>query len=89
MQHLLRHYRSTQDDATTAAITTIIHLAAAIMWWFTVSGLGKRANRCYAPAGASSCGGAEDDKAVRKAWYARLKRDYSASPWARDLAYYW
>lgn len=49
----------------------------------------NRMVRCYAPGGSSSCGGAEDDKAVRKAWYMRLKRDYPASPWARDLAYYW
>ena len=33
MKHLLRHYLSTQDDATIAVITTVIHLAAAIIWW--------------------------------------------------------
>lgn len=49
----------------------------------------NRMVRCYAPAGSSSCGGPEDDKAVRKAWYARLKREYPSSPWAEDLGYYW
>ncbi len=49
----------------------------------------NRMVRCYAPAGYSSCGDAQADKAVRKGWFDRLKRDYPASPWAKDLRYYW
>ncbi|MEO7814045.1 MAG: hypothetical protein ABIR87_01220 [Sphingomicrobium sp.] len=49
----------------------------------------NRMVRCYAPAKSSSCGGAEEEPVVRKGWYDRLKRDYPASPWARDLHYYW
>ncbi len=49
----------------------------------------NRMVRCYAPSGNSSCGGAADELPVRKGWYDRLKRDYPASPWARDLKHYW
>jgi hypothetical protein len=49
----------------------------------------NRAVRCFAPAGYSSCGGAEIPVAQRKAWFERLKRDYPQSPWARDLKVYW
>lgn len=49
----------------------------------------NRAVRCYAPAGNSSCGGAEDDPKVRKAWYFELKSKYPDSPWARELKLYW
>ena len=49
----------------------------------------NRMVRCYAPAKSSSCGGEEVAETVRKGWYNRLKRDYPASFWARDLRYYW
>lgn len=49
----------------------------------------NRLVRCYAPAGGNSCGGDEASKAQRKAWFDRLKRDYPASRWAKDLKYYW
>jgi hypothetical protein len=48
-----------------------------------------RAVQCYAPAGASDCGGAEAPKEQRLAWFQRLKRDYPASEWAKKLKYYW
>lgn len=48
-----------------------------------------RAVNCYAPAGASDCGGAEAPKSQRQAWFQRLKRDYPASEWAKKLRYYW
>jgi len=49
----------------------------------------NRAVRCYAPSGGNSCGGADVDKPVRKAWYDRLKAQYPDSRWAKDLKYYW
>lgn len=49
----------------------------------------NRLVRCYAPAGYNSCGGDEATKAQRKGWFDRLKREYPASPWAKDLKYYW
>lgn len=48
-----------------------------------------RAVNCYAPSGNNSCGGVDVDKAVRKAWFARLKSDYPKSSWATSLRYYW
>lgn len=48
-----------------------------------------RAVYCYAPSGASDCGGEEVPKSQRQAWFQRLKRDYPASEWARQLRYYW
>ena len=49
----------------------------------------NRAIRCYAPAGNSSCGVANEPKSVRKARYQELKSKYPDSPWARDLKTYW
>jgi len=49
----------------------------------------NRMVRCYAPSGYSSCGGAQVEQGVRKGWFDRLKRDYPASGWAKDLRYYW
>ncbi|MDQ0468478.1 hypothetical protein [Labrys wisconsinensis] len=48
-----------------------------------------RAVRCYAPAGNNACGGAGAARSERAAWFRRLKQDYPASPWAKDLTYYW
>ncbi|HEX8533288.1 MAG TPA: hypothetical protein VF662_03910 [Allosphingosinicella sp.] len=49
----------------------------------------NRAVRCYEPTGSNSCGGIEVDLATRRAWFARLKRDYPKSRWAQSLRYYW
>jgi len=50
----------------------------------------NRAVRCFAPAGSSSCGGADEiPLAQRKAWFNQLKHDYPQSAWAADLKYYW
>jgi hypothetical protein len=49
----------------------------------------NRAVRCYAPVGNNSCGGTEVGLEQRRAWFARLKRDHPASPWARSLKHYW
>jgi hypothetical protein len=49
----------------------------------------NRAVRCYAPTGNNTCGGTEVPLEQRRAWFARLKRDYPKSPWARSLDYYW
>ena len=48
-----------------------------------------RAVWCYGPSGNNSCGGEDVPVSQRKAWFQRLKRKYPASPWARDLKYYW
>jgi hypothetical protein len=48
-----------------------------------------RAVMCYAPSGYNDCGGEDVDKAVRKAWFQQLKRDYPGSVWAKSLKYYW
>ena len=48
-----------------------------------------RAVMCYAPSGYNDCGGEDVDKAVRKAWFLQLKRDYPGSVWAKSLKYYW
>jgi hypothetical protein len=48
-----------------------------------------RAVRCYAPSGHNSCGGTDVPVAQRKAWFQRLKAEFAASPWAKDLEYYW
>jgi len=48
-----------------------------------------RAVMCYAPSGYNDCGGADVDKAVRKAWFQQLKSRYPGSVWARELKYYW
>ena len=48
-----------------------------------------RAILCWAPSGVNDCGGPDVPKAKRAAWYATLKRDYPASRWAKQLAYWW
>lgn len=48
-----------------------------------------RAVRCYAPAGNNDCGGIEVDKAQRRAWFLRLKRDYAQTKWAKSSDLYW
>ncbi|MXO90917.1 hypothetical protein [Pontixanthobacter aquaemixtae] len=48
-----------------------------------------RAIRCYAPSQNNSCGGKSVNVDQRKAWFQRLKRDYSSTKWAQELEYYW
>jgi hypothetical protein len=48
-----------------------------------------RAVNCYAPVGVNQCGGPTAPLAQRKAWFSRLKRDYSSSRWAKELIYWW
>jgi hypothetical protein len=48
-----------------------------------------RAVNCYAPTRTNQCGGASVPQAQRKAWFNRLKQDYSSSPWAKELRYWW
>ncbi|HEY4435356.1 MAG TPA: hypothetical protein VGN40_04220 [Lelliottia sp.] len=48
-----------------------------------------RAIMCYAPSGSNACGGEEVDKLQRKGWFMQLKTQYSGSPWAQQLKYYW
>ncbi len=48
-----------------------------------------RAVKCYEPSSINRCGGADVSKAVRKAWYYQLKREYPTSRWAKDLPYWW
>ena len=49
----------------------------------------NRAIRCYQPSGGNDCGGADVPLATRKAWYLRLKSQYPATRWAKELKYYW
>ncbi|CAK9884385.1 MAG: hypothetical protein XXXJIFNMEKO3_00770 [Candidatus Erwinia impunctatus] len=48
-----------------------------------------RSVMCYAPSGYNYCGGEEVDKLKRKGWFTQLKKQYSGSPWAQKLRYYW
>lgn len=48
-----------------------------------------RAVHCYEPAHANGCGGKDVDLSVRKRWHDELKAKYGATPWAKDLHYYW
>jgi hypothetical protein len=48
-----------------------------------------RAVNCYAPTGHNSCSGTDVPVDQRGAWFNRLKKDYPASPWAKELKYYW
>ncbi|WP_152616261.1 tetratricopeptide repeat protein [Sphingomonas sp. ERG5] len=48
-----------------------------------------RAINCYAPGGSNQCGGTDVPRAQRKAWFARLKKEYPTSDWAQNLRYYW
>jgi hypothetical protein len=45
--------------------------------------------RCYAPVRVNSCAGTEVPLSTRRAWFRRLKTDYPASRWAKELQYYW
>ena len=49
----------------------------------------NRAVRCFAPAGNTQCGGTDVPLAQRRAWFNRLRRDYPATRWAKELKYYW
>lgn len=44
---------------------------------------------CYARSGYNSCGGKDVPKAMRKAWFERLKGEYGNTGWAQKLKYYW
>lgn len=48
-----------------------------------------RAINCYAPSGGNTCGGADVPESQRQAWFRRLKGEFGASRWARELRYYW
>jgi hypothetical protein len=48
-----------------------------------------RALRCYAPTGNNSCSGESVDVSVRRGWFQRLKREFSATPWASKLEVFW
>ena len=48
-----------------------------------------RAVKCYEPSGGNACGGVDARKSERKGWYNELKRQYPASRWAKELAYWW
>jgi hypothetical protein len=71
----LEIYKAIIDDAKAPADDKAYALYSAI--W------------CYGPSGINSCGGVDAPAAQRKAWFLRLKSDYSASPWAQKLKYFW
>jgi hypothetical protein len=49
-----------------------------------------RAISCFALSGNDHCGGHQDvPQQQRKAWFQTLKTRYAATPWAKDLKYYW
>jgi hypothetical protein len=48
-----------------------------------------RAVNCYAPSKSNSCSTKSAAESVRRGWFQQLKRDYPASPWAKQLRYYW
>lgn len=48
-----------------------------------------RAINCYAPSGNNSCGGTDVEEGQRRAWFLRLKREFPASRWAKQLRVYW
>ncbi len=48
-----------------------------------------RAVMCYAPGGHNACGNADVPKALRRAWFERLRREHPSSPWTQRLRYYW
>lgn len=48
-----------------------------------------RAIGCYASSGNNQCGGEDVDESVRKAWFNRLKSDFSHTSWADNQKYYW
>ncbi len=71
----LEVYKSIIDDPAAASADKAFALARAV--------------RCYAPSGNSQCGGTDVPLAQRRAWYNRLRQDYPATRWARELKYYW
>ena len=48
-----------------------------------------RAIGCFASSGNNQCGGEPVDLSVRKAWFQRLKSDFSRTTWAKNQKYYW
>lgn len=48
-----------------------------------------RAINCYAPSGFNGCGSQDIAPAQRKQWFRTLKGQYSGTPWAKSLKYYW
>ena len=48
-----------------------------------------RAVQCFAPSGYNGCDATDVARDQRKAWFQRLKTDYSASTWAKKSKYYW
>ena len=48
-----------------------------------------RAVNCYAPTGSNSCSGVDVPVDQRRAWFDRLRKEFPASPWAKELKYYW
>lgn len=48
-----------------------------------------RAIGCFASSGNNHCGGEYVDLSVRKAWFKRLKSDFSHTTWAQNQKYYW
>jgi hypothetical protein len=48
-----------------------------------------RAVHCYEPVHINGCGGKDVALSVRKAWHDELKSKYGATPWAKELHYYW
>ncbi|TLP76645.1 outer membrane assembly lipoprotein YfiO [Pseudomonas nitroreducens] len=48
-----------------------------------------RAINCFAPSGYNGCGSQDIAPSQRKQWFRTLKGQYSATPWAKSLKYYW
>lgn len=48
-----------------------------------------RAIGCFASSGNNQCGDKQVDLSVRKAWFKRLKSDFSQTTWAKNQKYYW
>lgn len=48
-----------------------------------------RAIGCFASSGNNNCGGDDVDLPIRKAWFKRLKSDFSHTTWAQNQKYYW
>ncbi len=48
-----------------------------------------RAINCFAPSGFNGCGSQDIAPVQRKQWFRTLKGQYSATPWAKSLKYYW
>ncbi|MBH0064805.1 hypothetical protein [Psychrobacter sp. SZ93C1] len=48
-----------------------------------------RAIGCFASSGSNQCSNENIDMSVRKAWFKRLKSDFSHTTWAQNQKYYW